>query len=297
MPDAQRSHMRFMLIALSLALSFAVTACATPAPTPPAPDARVIEDAERAFAADAAERGWVASFRRHAAADAIVLWSGDPGDPQQELAALSAERPDTSLRWHPLWVGIARSGDFGFSTGPVINGDRNSQYFSIWRREADGSWRWIYDGGFASDGPSPAAYDAPALHAGTAQDGVGAAATAQVRAAEEALAEASVTDYRGALEATLAADGRLLGSRAQPAAGEAARAGELASRPAKISLGTLGAAQSQAGDLVYTYGSMLWVEDGEHIRRGHYVRVWRLDAAGWGIVADLFLPKREPPAG
>lgn len=285
--------MRFLTPIFALLLF----ACATPGATLAPDSAAAIERTERAFAADAGQRGWVASFKSYAAQDAIVLWSGAPENAQQKLAGQPSEPADTSLRWHPLWVGAARSGDLGFSTGPVISSDRPSQYFSIWRREADGSWRWIYDGGFASDAPSAAAYDAPALHAATAADGVGSAATAQVRSAEEKLAEASVQDYRGALAVALAADGRLLGSRAQPAAGEAARAVELAARPAKVSLGTLGSAQSQTGDLVYTYGSTLWVEDGERVRHGHYVRVWRLDAAGWRIVADLFLPKREPPAG
>jgi len=273
------------------ALVFLVMACATtPAPQPLA-NASVIEAAERAFAADAGQRGWVESFRSHAAPDAVVIWD-DPANAQQQLASQPAAPPDSSLRWHPLWVGIARSGDFGFSTGPVISGDRHSQYFSIWRKDADGTWKWIYDGGFGSSGPSQFAYDAPATRAPLAAESTGAAADREIHALEEALANASVEDYRGALRAHLAEDGRLLGSRAQPAAGAAALDAELASRPAKVSMGTLGYAQSSAGDMAYTYGSTLWVEDGEIIKRGYYVRVWRRDAPGWRIVADVFLPKK-----
>lgn len=284
---------------LSPLLSLAIVACAAgPAPPSsgaPAPidAAATIERTERAFAADASVRGWVASFKTYAAADAIVLWTGEPEDAQTSIAKLPSEI-DTSLKWRPLWTGSSRSGDFGFSTGPVVNGARNSQYFSVWRKNADDSWQWIYDGGFGSDGPSLTANDAPAVHAPLSAQGAGGGATREVKAAEEKLADASVGDYHRALSTMLAADGRLLGSRAQPAAGEAARAAELATRPAKISLGTLGAAQSQAGDMVYTYGSTVWVEGGATVKRGHYVRVWRLDEPGWRIVADVFLPNRTP---
>lgn len=286
---------RMIMKLLSPLLAVALVACAstsTPSSGAPAPTdaAATIERTERAFAADAAQRGWVASFKSYAAADAIVLWTGEPTDAQTNIATLPSE-VDTSLKWRPLWTGSSRSGDLGFSTGPVVNGARNSQYFSIWRKNADDSWQWIYDGGFASDGPSPTASDAPAVHAPLAAQGAGGAAIHEVKAAEEKLADAAANDYRASLSAMLAADGRLLGSRAQPAAGDAARAAEFATRPAKVSLGTLGAVQSQAGDMVYTYGATLWME-GDVVKRGHYVRVWRLDAAGWRIVADVFLPKR-----
>lgn len=268
-----------------------LAACASTAPpAEPVDAAPVIERTERAFAADAGVRGWVASFKTYAAEDAVVLWSGQPDNAQAAISSLPDSPIDTSLKWRPLWVGAARSGDFGFSTGPVFNGTRHSQYFSIWRKTADGSWRWIYDGGFPSDGPSPTADDAPATYAARAARGVGARAVDEVKAAEEKLAEAGANDYRAALEAALATDGRLLGSRAQPAPGAAARAAALGLRPARVSLGTLGIAQSAAGDMAYTYGSTLWVEGGEIVRRGHYVRVWRLDEPGWRIVADLFLP-------
>jgi hypothetical protein len=65
--------MRFVLFALLLTFA----ACATPGPTQPAPDARVIEAAERAFAADAAERGWAEHF----------LAAGDPAPRETTVAA------------------------------------------------------------------------------------------------------------------------------------------------------------------------------------------------------------------
>ncbi|KAF0177899.1 MAG: hypothetical protein FD160_2465, partial [Caulobacteraceae bacterium] len=214
--------MKRTLLALAACTMAACTlaACASAAPSMQAEPvdaaaidtASVIERTERAFAADAGIRGWVASFKTYAADDAVVLWSGRPDNAQAAISSLPDSTIDTSLKWRPLWVGAARSGDFGFSTGPVFNGTSHSQYFSIWRKNADGAWRWIYDGGFSSDGPPPGAEDAPATHAPLAARGAGARAMEEVKAEEEKIANASVNDYRAALSGALAGDGRVLGA-------------------------------------------------------------------------------------
>jgi len=54
----------------------------------------------------------------------------------------------------------------------------------------------------------------------------------------------------------------------------------------------LGGQASSAGDLAWTYGLAEWTKDGA-VARGHYLRIWRNDKAGWRLLFDELLP--APP--
>ncbi|MGQ0534232.1 MAG: hypothetical protein ACT4OF_16310 [Caulobacteraceae bacterium] len=183
--------MRAVLFALSLA------ACAS-APAAEAPSADPVIAAERAFAADAAQRGWAAAFRRAAAADAITL-SPDPVNAQENLAQFHGDG-ETTLDWRPAYAGISRSGDFGFTTGPFQFRGREGivgHYFTVWRRQANGEWKWIFDAGTDVRDPGPAvAVDAqiPTLPA----------ALEAADSAEAAIAEVAALEARYALASSLA---------------------------------------------------------------------------------------------
>ncbi len=50
--------------------------------------------------------------------------------------------------WAPDRVVVNAAGDLGLSTGPVHGADGKliGAYSSVWQRQADGSWRVIFDG-------------------------------------------------------------------------------------------------------------------------------------------------------
>lgn len=89
---------------------------------PTASPAEVIA-AEREFAADAQGRGFIAAFKKYAAPDAIGF-QPDPVNVQHSLAGRPNEPADRSLKWWPVWGGIAQSGDIGFTTGPYGSADK-----------------------------------------------------------------------------------------------------------------------------------------------------------------------------
>ncbi|HEX2188751.1 MAG TPA: nuclear transport factor 2 family protein, partial [Longimicrobiaceae bacterium] len=73
------------------------------------------------------------------------------------IGAMAAGFPaDVSFTWAPDVVEVAPSGDLAFTTGPVQvreakpDGTRQAgppgRYFSIWRRQADGTWKFVIDG-------------------------------------------------------------------------------------------------------------------------------------------------------
>ena len=50
--------------------------------------------------------------------------------------------------WKPERVAVNAAGDLGLSTGPVFNaeGKHILNYISTWQRQADGSWKVVFDG-------------------------------------------------------------------------------------------------------------------------------------------------------
>jgi ketosteroid isomerase-like protein len=264
-------------------------ACAAAGPTPAA-----IVDAERAFAADGYALGFKTSFLKHSAADAIVL-TPHPTNAHQSLAAEPDEdltEPRPHLIWWPLYAGIARSGDLGFTTGPyAIDESRKGHYFTVWRKGPDGVWKWVIDAGIGADSAAEAPAGSPVAYLPTSRDGAGSpeAAMAAVRAAESALAARAADGLAAAYAPVLDADSRLHSSGPPPAKTPAERAAAFAARPPTARFAHRGGGASAAGDLAWTYGEARW-RDGETERLGYYVRVWQKRAAGWRLVFDELIP-------
>jgi len=272
----------------SLALSLLATPALAAAPVTPAP----VVAAERAFAADGLEMGVQASFLKHSAPEGIVL------APEPILAHAAYGQPAPKgppLVWWPLWAGIARSGDLGFTTGPYsFDGKSRAYYFTVWAKQPGGGWKWLMDAGPPSDptGAAPQGSDVAYARLAERQAGSSDKAMAQVTAAERALHAAAKTDARAAVLAAIAEDGRIAGSRAAPPRTRAELEAEAAKRPMTIAYSVLGGQASSAGDLAWTYGLAEWTKDGQPAR-GHYLRIWRNDKAGWRLLFDELLP--APP--
>jgi ketosteroid isomerase-like protein len=271
-------------------------ALGTPA-APAAPgDPAAVVAAERAFANRAGEVGIAPSFLEYMADDAIVF----APDPLLARAVYGARPPGkaprdggTRLNWWPNFAGVARSGDLGFTTGPAtINGKpAGIFYFTVWARQPDGGWKWVYDGGIEADGAAAPGPDSTpiALPPGDAKPLAAAAAMEQVRSAEMALAARAGTDAAQAYKAVLAADARVQGSSAAPATSPEAVDRQLAARAHAVAFGPLGGGASKAGDLVWTYGDARWDEG-----RGHYVRIWQRRGGKWSLVFDQIVAVQKP---
>jgi ketosteroid isomerase-like protein len=258
-------------------------------------DVRPVVEAERAFARAARQDGVNSAFLRYSAPDGLLFQPG----PKLAKAALEANPiPPIPLDWWPVYAGIAASGDLGFTTGPYVagSGERKGHgwYFTIWRRQSDGSWRWVIDHGPPTRQAAPFGPDTAvtALPAGRRSPGRKAFET--VRAAEARLALELAEDARSALPRFLAADGRLMRVGPQPAVGAAAWAPLLEAGPERIETAPLGGSASAAGDLAYTYGTARWLREGADVR-GHYVRIWQRRHEGWKLIVDNLIANPPPP--
>ena len=126
----------------------------------PAPQSRispeVLMEADRAFDAAVAAGGvdvWVSWF----AEDGALIQEGigeSRGHAMIRDVMTALDDPNVSLRWEPVRADIAASGDLGWTTGrsvfEVIAPDGTAQrtegvYVTIWRLQADGSWKVVMD--------------------------------------------------------------------------------------------------------------------------------------------------------
>jgi ketosteroid isomerase-like protein len=105
---------------------------------------------EIAFAKTLADRD-VQAFRKMIAPDVIWLADEPLRGPDQVLTRWRKyfEGPDAPFSWAPEIVEVQDGGKIALSTGPVMNpaGKRVATFTSIWRREASGEWKIIFDRG------------------------------------------------------------------------------------------------------------------------------------------------------
>ncbi|MBB6249813.1 YybH family protein [Nitrospirillum iridis] len=128
-----------------------------PAPGVPGPGnpAQSILDADRAFAAKAREAGVGAAFQAYAAEEVTLL---NRAQPRVDRAALAGLFPaGLELEWAPEDAAISSDGTLGYSWGKARSRLRKPdgavverppvRYVTVWRRQKDGQWRFILDGG------------------------------------------------------------------------------------------------------------------------------------------------------
>src|SRR5689334_23177618 len=151
---------------VAAAITFFATACAAPATTPPSHSPEVTRDSvassERAFAKASVEHGMRAAFLEYFADDGVNFAPG-PGNTKARFRARPEGIEPFVLDWHPAIAAVARASDLGFTTGPftitgrapAVREPTQGMFFSVWRRQPDGNWRVIIDGGVSTSAPVP----------------------------------------------------------------------------------------------------------------------------------------------
>ena len=140
---------RPILQGLAIAL---LAACAAAPPKPGNADLqKQVADTERAFAKTMADRDH-AAFATFLAEETIFFTGPKPLRGKAEVAAAWKrfyERPQAPFSWTPDSVEVLESGNLAISSGPVFDpsGKRFATFTSIWRLEAPGVWRIVFDKG------------------------------------------------------------------------------------------------------------------------------------------------------
>ncbi len=108
-------------------------------------------DAERAFNAAAQSKGQWTAFREFMTDDAIVF---DP-QPVKAKDALPDKNPPIAVQWWPAQSFVACDGSAAINTGPWVRPRANGYFTTVWVRQPDGGYKWVYDGGDRLATPRP----------------------------------------------------------------------------------------------------------------------------------------------
>jgi ketosteroid isomerase-like protein len=128
--------------------------CATMTPGPATADLqRQVADTERAFAKSMADRDH-AAFVSFLSEETVFFSGGKALRGKQQVADAWKrfyDQPAAPFSWQPETVEVLDSGMLALSTGPVrdAQGKLFATFTSIWRLEAPGTWRIIFDKGNA----------------------------------------------------------------------------------------------------------------------------------------------------
>lgn len=121
-----------------------------------------IRAADAEFADEAARHGAGEAFGRFAARDAQVFSA--PGEfisgPEQIMQSFGPASTGSTVGWHPVAGEVSAAGDLGYTVGNAIFTNthedgatqvRRSKYLTVWKKQHDGQWRYVVDGGSARE--------------------------------------------------------------------------------------------------------------------------------------------------
>lgn len=112
-----------------------------------------VGDAERDFAARAARDGLWTAFRATAVDDAIMFV---PELVQAQGWLRGRVDPAKAVSWVPAVTVTACDGSLAATTGPSrFSGGATGRFTTVWKRQADGGWKWLLDQGVAAPAKLP----------------------------------------------------------------------------------------------------------------------------------------------
>jgi ketosteroid isomerase-like protein len=261
------------------------------------PELESMIETERRFAGTCAVIGIRQSFVEFFADDGI---SFEPGPVVfKEAVKKRPQNPDAkkyTLQWEPQAGDIAQSGDMGYSTGPSLLSEnpgmkpiRYGVFFSVWKKQKDGSWKVAVDLGVECP-PADVRLGLPFVHqwfeGPDNRRGIYEKDHAELLAAESRFTEtASSLGVHAAYENAAADIIRLCRDREPPLLGLDAIRQRFAGKMLKAEWSVSGSDVSTAGEFGYSYGRYEFADVTE---KGYFVRVWKRDMTdAWRLVADV----------
>ena len=128
-----------------------------------AESARLLQT-DQAFSRRCEEKGPAVAFYEFLAPDGTSLPPGElPVKGREAIRVHWSARPQGVLRWKPAEAQVARSGELGYTWGTYefsTNGLEGrpqmsyGKYVTIWKKQADGSWKVVLDAGNSSPPPT-----------------------------------------------------------------------------------------------------------------------------------------------
>ncbi|MEO8436653.1 MAG: nuclear transport factor 2 family protein [Pyrinomonadaceae bacterium] len=266
------------------------------------PDLASLVAAERAFARTSVKKGIRESFLAFFANEGINF---QPHPVKTREAILKrpapARRPPVTLNWEPVYADVSQAGDLGYTTGPYVLTDQSPQknpphygfYFSVWKKQKDGTWKVVIDAGIDTPDHSQRKFGlemapGPRQTLGIAVDPNYDEADHLMNLDKKFLQAANSGGLIPAFLDFLGDDRRLHRNGNLPLTDSDAIRSFLLLNPVEMSWQPMYADVARSRDLGYTYGSYeLKYPRTNEVEKGYYVRVWKRNGNGvWKIALD-----------
>jgi ketosteroid isomerase-like protein len=266
-----------------------------------------LADAERAFAKMSVEKGVREAFYNNFA-EGGINFQPHPTNTREAFrnSPAPAPPPPITLNWAPIYGDVSQAGDLGYTTGPYTVEDRSAEkrptrhgmYSSVWKKQADGSWKVVLDLGIqASTAVAP--LDAPFQSAPqwnvSAKNANTEKGISSLLKSDRAFFETAKTGAAQSWRKFLSEDARIHRSSMMPVTGKPALQDWISKQSAALGGEPIKADIARSGDLGYSYGK--YEIKTQKMEKGYYARVWKRDAKGdWRIVFDVttVLPEEKP---
>jgi ketosteroid isomerase-like protein len=119
-----------------------------------------LRSADSSFSDFADRMGLAVAFSTTVAADgALFAGSEVVIGPRAIREFYKAQDGGLALTWRPVFADVAGSGELGFTVGEYVATSRGpsgaavqhfGKYLTVWKRQSDGSWKFVIDGGNSS---------------------------------------------------------------------------------------------------------------------------------------------------
>jgi ketosteroid isomerase-like protein len=255
----------------------------------PAEAVQALVNAEKKFAQTAQEKGTRAAFLEFLAPDSIVF---APGPVNGQETWSKRHETGRDLVWQPSFAVIARSGDFGYDSGPAKWRPKKEgeftgygHFISIWKKQADGSWKVALDTGIEntkSDVIPPLKMVTPTER--------GPGTLEALQKAQNDFAAKAKLDFPKAFQQFGSDEVRLYRNGSFPTIGKKAAAELLGTEQAGVAMEVMKTDMSSSADLAYSYGICSDARKPPPAA-SVFLQVWQTDKTGaWKIVLDWQQP-------
>jgi ketosteroid isomerase-like protein len=125
-------------------------------------DPSILLETDNAFSQMSVDKGLNAAFIYFAGDSVVKMREGKfPIVGKEEMARIYLARPDSAmtLQWKPVKAEISQSNDLGYTFGiwELYLKDQDTtlygNYLSIWKKQANGTWKYVVDAGVNTPKP------------------------------------------------------------------------------------------------------------------------------------------------
>ena len=261
-------------------------------------DLKQLIAAENSFAALAEHTSFRNGFLQNLDSMGVVFNGAAPVNGVSFYTA-QPDNNDLLFKWYPAFAAITPGGDAGFTTGPYLlisnkNKDTlfSGKFFSIWRKNKDGVFKVLLDGGVTDTSLQPVVFGkikpATPTGAGVISTAGAASKPSSFNETEKAFTGMAASDLAAASQKYMADQSYLL--RSNFITGTAKNENLETLKTTAITTcnfekkGSFHAADST---VYFNYGTVKTISRQGKNETGYFIQVWQYSQQGWKIVADV----------